>query len=186
MAFQFTLGERGTLRVSEDGPRAVVEARLPEEGRGLYKAYLIGEAGRFLLGTLIPERGVLTLRRTLSVDQLRRQGVWPPTGGEAVLAVSPHPLPAGWHRADCPEAEISDLLVRGWVAALGGALLRREESGFSLALPWTVGQAFPLPPLFCLARLERLDGQCCLVFFFDGQGRPSLPPPSQSAPGGQG
>ena len=175
MEYRFPLGASGILQLREEGPRATAEARLPDDGQGLYKVYLTG-GSRVLLGTLIPERGALLLRRTLSIDSLRRQGVWPPTGAEAVLAFSPQTPHTGWHRTDHPEGAISDPLLRRAVAALPQALLRRDRDGFSLALPWTSGQPFPLTPLFCLSRPQRLEGHWHLVFSFDSAGRPVIPP----------
>lgn len=178
MEYRFPLGARGVLGIREEGPRAVVEARLPDDGRGLYKASLTGAGGRLLLGTLLPERGQLALRRTLSLDQLRRQGVWPPTGGEVVLAFSAAGRadpPPGWQWQPPPLERVSDPLLRRGLEALSQVLLRREGEGFALALPWAAGQPFPLTPLFCLARVERLGGRSCLVFAFDRTGWPAPP-----------
>ena len=79
-------GGQGWLTVEESGGRARCAAELPEDGKGLYKGYLCGTGGRALLGTFLPEDGRLKLRRTLSLDELRRQGAWPPTGARAELA----------------------------------------------------------------------------------------------------
>ena len=73
-------GGQGWLTIEESGGRARCAAELPEDGKGLYKGYLCGTGGRALLGTFLPEDGRLKLRRTLSLDELRRQGAWPPTG----------------------------------------------------------------------------------------------------------
>lgn len=81
-------GGQGWLTVEESGGRARCAAELPEDGKGLYKGYLCGTGGRALLGTFLPEDGRLKLRRTLSLDELRRQGAWPPTGARAELAFS--------------------------------------------------------------------------------------------------
>ena len=67
-------GGQGWLTVEESGGRARCAAELPEDGKGLYKGYLCGTGGRALLGTFLPEDGRLKLRRTLSLDELRRQG----------------------------------------------------------------------------------------------------------------
>lgn len=80
------LDGRGWLTVSEERGRAVCRGQLPDDKKGLYKGWLTGPAGRALLGTFVPEQGVLVLSRTLSVAELERQGAWPPGGGEAVLA----------------------------------------------------------------------------------------------------
>ena len=76
-------GGRGWLTVREENGRARIEAELPDDRRGLYKGWLLGAHGRALAGTFVPEGGALKLRRTLSLDELRRQGAWPPAGAAA-------------------------------------------------------------------------------------------------------
>ena len=63
----------GTVQVREEGLQAVISARAADDGGGLYKLHLLGKEGNLLLGTMLPEWGVLRLRRTIPVDQLRRQ-----------------------------------------------------------------------------------------------------------------
>ena len=125
-------GGQGWLTVEESGGRARCAAELPEDGKGLYKGYLCGTGGRALLGTFLPEDGRLKLRRTLSLDELRRQGAWPPTGARAELAFSagspggPH-SPEGWHWEEAPARRMGEpLLAR---AAGGGRALYRPEIG---------------------------------------------------------
>ena len=134
-------GGQGWLTVEESGGRARCAAELPEDGKGLYKGYLCG---------------------TLSLDELRRQGAWPPTGARAELAFSagspggPHP-PEGWHWEEAPARRMGEpLLARA--AGGGRALYRPEPEGFSLAFPYAETRAFPLTPLFCFARVERMNG----------------------------
>lgn len=74
-------GGVGALSVREEGPRASIAAERPDDGRGLYKAYLRGRGGSVLLGTMTPENGRLLVRRTFSLDELRRRGAWPVLGG---------------------------------------------------------------------------------------------------------
>ena len=45
----------------------------------------------------------------------------------------------------------------------------RNRGGFRIALPWDPGQPFPLPPLFCFARLQTIGKDLYLVFSFDGR-----------------
>ena len=171
-----TAGGRGTLRLREEGPRAVLEAELPDDGRGLYKAYLTGMGPRLLLGTLMPEGGALRLRRTLTVDELRRKGVWPPEGAQVELAYQvggeEQGPPRGWAREPHPERRMEDDLLERCARGLEGALARREAAGFSLALPYAPGSPFPLAPAFCLAGIERLGRELYAVFAFDGRGWP--------------
>jgi len=167
------LDGRGRLTLREEGPRVSFRAELPDDGRGLYKAYLTGPGGRILLGTLIPEGGVLRLGRTLSTGELARRGAWPPESAQAELAFSASP--AGWTREDRPARLMGERMLARSAEGLRGALLRRREGGFSLAVPWEAGGEFPLTPLFCFARVERLAGKDYAVFGFSPRGCPKMP-----------
>lgn len=177
MKYRFGLLEdQGWLTVEPEGLRVRCRAELPGSVRGLYKVYLTG-GGRFLLGALIPEGGALRLSRTVSLDQLKRQGVWPPEGAAAELAFSPEEgrTPNGWVRESAPARLLGEPLLARCAQGLRGVLLRRRAGGFSLAVPWRAGEEFPLPPLFCLAHAERLGGRGYAVFSFTGQGCPVVP-----------
>ena len=50
----------------------------------------------------------------------------------------------------------------------------REEPLLLLALPAEEGRPFPLECLFCLGRLERVEGQRCVVYAFQEE-EPVLP-----------
>lgn len=65
------------------------------------------------------------------------------------------------------------LLARA--AGGGRALYRPEPEGFSLAFPYAETRAFPLTPLFCFARVERMNGEFYAVFPFWSGGCPRLP-----------
>ena len=173
----------GEVRIREEGLRAVISARGADDGGGLYKLHLLGKGGSLLLGTMLPEGGVLRLRRTILVDQLRRQGLWPPTGAEIRLAYAfgqqtgegtQHP--AGWVREDHPARLMWEQLLKECAAPLKGGLLKREGEGFVLALPWEPGGVFPMTPLFCFASAERMDGRGYAVFRFTARGCPRLRP----------
>ena len=168
-------GGAGWLTVAETGDRAVCAAQLPADGKGLYKCWLLGPEGKALVGTFVPEGGELKLSRTLPVAKLKGCGAWPPTGAEAVMAFSfagrKPPVPGGWRWEPSPGRLMGEpLLARA--AGEEGALLRREAEGFSLAYPFDPGRPFPLTPLFCFARLERLEGRDYLVFPFRPVGCP--------------
>ena len=173
----------GTVQVREEGLQAVISARAADDGAGLYKLHLLGREGSLLLGTLLPEGGVLQLRRTIPLSQLRRQGLWPPSGAEIRLSYAfgspagegerPH---AGWTREDNPARLMGERLLKECAAPLKGGLTRREGEGFVLALPWEPGGVFPLTPLFCFASAERMDGRGYAVFRFTARGCPRLRP----------
>jgi len=163
----------GALTWRRDGPRVRLEAERPLDNRGLYKVWLRGrDGGKLLLGTLAPERDALRLRRTLSVDELVRRGVWPPERAEAPLAF-PFQSSQRWVREPDPARLLPDPVLRAQVR--GPMLCRRGERGFSLACPLRTDCPVPLESLFCLARAERLEGRTYLVWEFDGKGVPKLP-----------
>lgn len=167
----------GAVTVRREGNQAICQAIRASEGSGFYKAWLYGEEKRFLLGTLIPEGGALRLRRAVPVVQLERRGVWPPAGAEILPAVpaGENRPPAGWSWVDCPGRLLRDPPAEAAGQKLVRALLRREEEGFELAFPFNPTVPFPLEPLFCLGRLERLDRVWHVLFSFSARGCPEFP-----------
>lgn len=186
MEERFQLGQAGgRLLMREEGGRVAFEAERPEDGRGLYKAYLTGAGEKFLLGTFMPEGGMLRLRRTLTVNELSRRGLWPVTGGAAELAFafgqgggqpqaqpSRQHAPQGWRLESAPGRLLGDRLLVQSAAGLTGALVRRREGGFDLALAYEFNRPFPLTPLFCFAHLEEINGRVYAVFRFNQKGCP--------------
>lgn len=181
MERRFSLPEgRGWLSVRDGQGRVVCRGELTDGKEGIYKGWLIGAAGRALLGTFIPEGGVFRLSHTISLAELERQGAWPPVSAEAVLAYrfqtqqrQRPPVPKGWTWLEEPGRLLGEpLLARA--AGKEGALLRREEDGFLLAKPFQTGRPFPLTPLFCFARIVELEGEAYAVFPFRAGGCPRL------------
>lgn len=165
----------GILTLVQEGPRVHMEAERPADGRGLYKVWLHGDqGGKLLLGTLAPEGGVLRLRRTLSVGALERVGCWPQLWAEAPLAFAFSSQDSGrWYCEQHPERLLADPVLK---RQIGGAMLcRREGECFALAAPFRTDAPVALPPLFCLAQVERWDGRPHLVWQFDAGGRPKIP-----------
>jgi len=161
----------GQLTVREEGPRVRLEA-WRRYGAGIYKVWLRGGGGRMLLGTLAPDRGGLSLVRTLSRQSLEHAGCWPITGGETVAArMAPQPS-ARWEPAGQVQELLRDPILRRCAAETQGLLLRRTGEGFDLAAPYDPLRPFPMAPLFCLAQVEQLRGQPYVIFSFDGEGTP--------------
>ena len=165
----------GVLTLRREGPRVHLEAERPSDGQGLYKVWLHGDqGGKLLLGTLAPENGALRLRRTLSIGELERAGCWPQLWAEATLVFSFAAKNGRWYCERHPERLIADLVLREQVR--GSMLCQKEADGFSLAAPFRADRPIPLTALFCLARVERWEGKPHLVWSFDGDGRPKVPP----------
>ena len=176
MEWSFTC-QNGAVTVRQEGGRAICQAISRTGEDGLYKAWLQGERGRALLGTLIPEGGALRLRRSMEIRQLTGQGAWPPTGADIVMAyafTSEAPPPHNWCWTNCPGQLMEERALREVLRDTRRSLLCRDPEGFYLAFPYSARNPFPIPPLFCLARLERLGGNWYTVFRFSRQGRPEL------------
>lgn len=155
-------GENLEWTVTEQGPKVVIEVWQEDKGDGLYKAYLSGPWGSCLLGTLVPENGKLFLRRTLSVDSLRRQGVWPVRRVECRMA----------HRFQQEGASIpwADEILRRCARNLPRHTVYRDGEGLSLVTRFDPRLPFPMPPLFCFGRVE--NGR--LIFSFRADGTPYI------------
>lgn len=169
--------EWGILRCWEQEVRTTCSIRCASPGPGLYKVYLVGERGSILLGTPMPEGNCLTLSRTLTHPAMKNCGAFPPLYGELTLASDGILLkaPKGWFIPRMEGApELAEPLNRSF-RGLPQLWRREEPDGFSLAVPWRPGQEIPVPALICFARMQELDGRCCILFGFDANGTPRIP-----------
>lgn len=180
MTSQRTLEGGGRLTMEEGGGRVRFYATRPRDDRGLYKVWIWGGGGRMLLGTMTPQEGSLQLSRTLSRTALQSAGCYPVAGGEAVMAFafqksgtsSPRSqLPTGWEWAE----EISDLfqdeiLRQGRYSKF--FMKKQAGEGFLLAIRFDEKKEFPILPIFCFCRMEKLESKIYLLWKFDASGRP--------------
>ena len=166
----------GRLTMTEEGVQVRLEVLRPNDGRGLYKVWLLGDGGRFLLGTLVPEGDGLCLRRRVSRSSLAQAGCWPVIAGECVLSFSfgQPGKQVEWIAASHPEGMMGDEVLRRAVRG-SQLLLRRQSDGFCLAARFDPGRPFPVTALFCLAGVGELHGQPHVFFHFDREGMPVLP-----------
>ena len=110
----------------------------------------------------MPENGKLFLRRTLTVDSLRRQGVWPIQRVECRLSHS--------FQGNSFTIPWADEVLRRSARSLPRHTVRRSGEGFSLITSFDSRAPFPLTPLFCLSRVE--NGR--LIFSFREDGTPYI------------
>jgi len=176
MQRQIAMEGGGTLTVSDEGIRVRLTVSRHDDHSGLYKVWLRGMQGKMLLGTLVPERGMLALARTMPKAALEREGCWPLTGGEAVMAYSfqnmdPFSEP-GWEQMEHPDRLFHDPVLEQAARGLSHVLVRQEEDCFSLAVPFSTDQEFPLIPLFCLARVIQIGRRSCIMWKFEKNGIP--------------
>ena len=176
--------QNGRLICRTRGNQVEVTMTLRPKTPGLYRGVLQGKQGWVDLGTLMPEGEGLRLSRTLSVEQLRRRGCWPITGGRGELRYpfGSKKFPQGWgERRDLSKLFIDPVLA-GSVEK--SALWRKDPEGFSLAFPWNPKAPFPMVPAFCFARVEELEGKSWVVLSFREGGWPVMPPSCQNRDSG--
>lgn len=181
----------GWLTCRQVGQRAELTMDLPGDNRGLFRGEALGAGGAVPLGTLLPEGGRLRLCRSFAIEDLRRRGCWPVTGGRVRMTYAfsggAAALPQGWKRTTAPEQYFlrDDLLARCARAAGPCLCCRREAGGHCLAWPWEPGRAFPLPPLFCLAWVRALGGRRYVLFCVAEDGTPVAPSGAEGEDGGK-
>lgn len=162
--------EAGELRAAEEGVYVTFHALCRPTEPALLRAYVIGQQGELRLGVLAPENGAFTIRRRFSKNAVRPlgrllRGEARPCGEES----------AAWEPMGDPEERFPGGLPRRLLAGVTGVLTRREGRLHLAALPWEDRGPFPLPELFCFARVEQIEKQRCVVFAFDDAGEPVMP-----------
>lgn len=163
----------GFLRVREDGLCLHFEAEREADDRGIYKVWILGgNEGKLLLGTLVPERGRLYLRKTLAQKELEQRHVWPVTGGEVVLAF-PFAERGAWYCEQNPGRLVRDPVLRHQLK--GPMLCKRGGKGFRLAALFRTDRPVMLNTLLCLASVEQLEGKSHFIWSFDREGNPISP-----------
>lgn len=178
MEYKLTPGGGGSLKFHEESGKVIFDAVRPDDKLGLYKLRICGRGNCLELGTFLPEKGVLHLRRTLLMEKLVSEGCWPVTGAEVLLAVPfvSDRLPGGWVREESPARLLhGDRLLERSASDFQEALIFREPGFFRLAFPFREDSAFALVPLFCLATVEQLGGRPYSVFRFREDGVPVIP-----------
>ena len=161
----------GRVLLAEGDSRREVCSSMADPGDGLYRAFLVGERGELPLGVMEPVEGRLTVSRRLysrdiaALGQLKR--------GEARLSFRFEE--SAWQSTNDPAEASAVPELHGRLKTIPRAWRRREGERLLLAIPLKEGEPFPLEPLFCLARVLRVEGRLCAVYAFDQEGRP-LPP----------
>ena len=164
-------GKRGEVILCPQGARTEVRCSLADPGDGLYRAYLLGEQGELALGVLAPEGGQLALCRRLYVRDLEALG--PLLRGEARRSFrfrdgpgDAQPPQSCWHETRCPAMLFQSRFLQNRLRPIGRAWWRRAGVLLVLALPLEEGRPFPLEALFCLGRVQCVEGVRCVVYTF--------------------
>ena len=158
---------RGEVTLSLWGPngaRTEIRTSMDDPGDGLYRAFLLGERGELALGVLAPEDGRLTVCRRLynrdgaALGKLLR--------GEARRSFRFEETGLCWRETCCPAQLFHSRFLIDRLRSAGRGWWRREGSVLLLALPLEEGKPFPLEALFCLGRIQRVEGSRCVVYAF--------------------
>lgn len=152
----------GEILFAPEGVRTEVSVSMADPGDGLYRAFLLCAQGELPLGVLAPEEGRLTLRRRLYSRDVAALGV--PERGEARCSFPFRDT--CWRETRCPAQLFRGRFLQSRLRPAGRAWWRREGALLLLALPLEPGRPFPLEALFCLGRLEQVEGQQCVVYAF--------------------
>ena len=156
---------RGEIVLDSQGSRTEVRAVMEDPGDGLYRAVLSGRNGELTLGVLAPEGGVLEVRRMLYQRDIASLGEL--LRGEARCSF--HFQETCWKETGRPAELFHSAFLVGRLHMLERGWWRREKERLYLALPLAEDQPFPLETLFCLARVELVEGRRCAVFVFQGE-----------------
>ena len=154
-----------------NGTRVEIHASMGDPGDGLYRAFLIGERGELPMGVMAPEGGRMCVCRRVYHKDLDALGTL--VRGEARRSFLFENPGNGWRETCCPAQLFQD---KFWIERLrpfGRGLWRREGDALLLDLPLAKGKPFPLDFLFCLGRVECVEGVRCVVYWFR-EGEPVL------------
>lgn len=147
-----------------NGARTEIIARMDDPGDGLYRAFLLGERGELALGVLAPENGRLAVCRRLYNRDVSAVGT--PVRGEARRSFRFEETKLCWRETCCPAQLFQDRFLVDRLRQAGRSWWRRERGVLLLALPLEKGRPFPLEALFCLGRVQCVEGKWCVVYAF--------------------
>lgn len=156
----------GEIRLTPCGARTEIDASMDDPGDGLYRAFLLGERGELPLGVLAPEGGRLGLKKQVYGRDVAALGAL--HRGEARCSFPFRGSQGGrcWRETCCPAQLFQSRFFQQRLRSIGRAWWRREGALLWLALPLEKGKPFPLEALFCLGRVECVEGARCVVYAF--------------------
>lgn len=178
----FSVDGGGRIQLLWEGGRVEVAVERPDDGLGLYKAWLCGvEGGQILVGTLAPEGGRLKRRRWFYIRELEATGCWPVKDGKILLAFPfEH---RNWYCEQHPERLVADPILRAQIK--GAMMCCRDGDSVFLALPFRKEISVMLNAVFCFGRVEIINGSLHIVWKFSKSGV-LLPPDKEGGAGNCG
>ena len=136
--------------------------RIPEEG--IWCAWAVGERGELRLGVVEPKGDRATIRRRFSHQLTAPLGAL--VRGELRPAAA-RAETGTWESVPLPMNLFRTPWLRRWMQGAANVLTREEAGRRYVALPYDPRRPFPLTPLFCFARVARIQGREYAVFAFD-------------------
>ncbi len=169
--------ENAEMLYTEQGRQVEIFARLKNDKKGLYKAWIGGEQGRLFIGAFIPDNEYLQIRRTIAISRLQSAGCYPILKGGATLVHSfdNNQMPSNWStHSNISEFFHRDLLLKECAAQVHSCLVFKQNSAFQLAIPYHSRKPYPFTPIFCFSKIIQLQGRYYILFQFDENERPLL------------
>lgn len=158
-------GEIILSRGGANGTKWDISAAMDDPGDGLYRAFLLGEAGELPLGVMAPDDNrKLSACRKCYYRDVEKLGKL--LQGEARRSFRFQNAAPCWRETHCPAQLFRDNFFVQRLRNQGLAWWRREEDVLLLALPLENGKPFPLDALFCLGCVRCVEGRWCVVYAF--------------------
>ena len=167
--FLYSGKEIGQLVITAAGERTQIEATVPRDDSGLFRGTLCCRRGEIPLGILEPQGRYLVLRRLLLSEEIHALGG--AVSGEMRLSYAFHQTqwqPLG----DAPF--FTKPLFRGRIDRKGDILWRTDGRLRFLAFPFQINHPFPMPELFCFARILTIHHLNYAVYAFNDQDFPVM------------
>lgn len=150
----------GELSVEHESLYTWFAARCRLPGEGIWCAWVVGDGGELRLGVVEPQNGIrrrFSRQMTAPLGRLLHGEVRPAGGRTAEI----------WAAAPEPDHLFRTPWLRRQLRGIQGVLTRTAGEVRLLALPYDGKRAFPLTPLFCLARPKEIEGKRYLIYAFD-------------------
>lgn len=151
----------GEMMVEAEPLYSCFSARCRLPWQGLWCVWLVGEKGELRLGVPEPQEDGAAIRRRFSNRMTAPLGRL--LRGELRPAASAETAP--WEAVACDSFQTPWL--RRQLQEMNGALMRQTGRCRFLAVPYDERYPFPLPPLFCFARIRQIAGEAYAVFAFN-------------------
>jgi len=160
----------GELTVDYQPPYTCFQAHCSLPEKGIWCVWAVGKQNELRLGLL--EQGDVgnlavmkrrfSNRMTDSIGSILRGEIRSINRGKE----------DGWILVTALERHIHTLWICRQLHRYSGVLIRNENGGKHLAIPYDKKRPFPLIPLFCFARVFEIRGTLYAVFSFDEKEQP--------------